>query len=170
MSSPRDTDEQPLTEQTLYDKVGGHEAFTRLTALFYEGVAADPPLRELYPEEDLGPAEERLRLFLEQFFGGPKTYSETRGHPRLRMRHAPFAVTPAQRDRWLLHMHAAMDQMDFPAEADQMMRAYFDRAAHFMVNAVDDGGPADPRDLHQSAPPVHPAPMRPRMTVRRVEE
>ncbi|WP_462418017.1 globin [Kytococcus sp. Marseille-QA3725] len=163
-TSPGAPDDDGLP--TIYEQVGGHEAFVRLTALFYEGVAADPPLREMYPEEDLGPAEERLRLFLEQFFGGPKTYSETRGHPRLRMRHAPFAVTPAQRDRWLRHMHHAMDQMDFPREADEMMRAYFDRAAHFMVNAEEEGA----APLSESAPPVHPAPRRQRLSVRRVEE
>ncbi|WP_374927729.1 globin [Kytococcus sedentarius] len=158
---------QPHPE-TIYEMVGGHEAFVRLTALFYEGVAADAPLRDLYPEEDLGPAEDRLRMFLEQFFGGPKTYSETRGHPRLRMRHVDFAVTPAQRDRWLHHMGRAMDQMDFPAEADQMMRAYFERAAHFMVNTLQDDAPP----LSESAPPppIHPAPRRPRLSVRRVEE
>jgi hypothetical protein len=79
---------------SAYDRMGGHDTFVRLVAAFYRGVASDEPLRALYPEEDLGPAEERLRMFLEQYFGGPNTYSETRGHPRLRMRHAPFAVTP----------------------------------------------------------------------------
>lgn len=153
-------------QPTIYEMVGGHEAFVRLTALFYEGVAGDPPLRDMYPEEDLGPAEERLRLFLEQFFGGPTTYSETRGHPRLRARHVPFAVTPDMRDRWLRHMGAAMDAMDFPAEADEMMRAYFERAAHFMVNTPDEGD----APLHESAPPVHPAPRRPRLTITRVED
>lgn len=165
---PAGADPAPAHPETIYEMVGGHEAFVQLTALFYEGVAADPPLRDLYPEQDLGPAEDRLRMFLEQFFGGPKTYSETRGHPRLRMRHVDFAVTPAQRDRWLHHMTAAMDRMGFPAEADQMMRAYFERAAHFMVNTLEDDAPP----LHESAPPspVHPAPRRPRLSVRRVEE
>ena len=76
--------------ESFYDQVGGHETFRRLVHEFYHGVAGDPELRALYPEEDLGPAEERLRMFLEQYWGGPTTYSEQRGHPRLRMRHAPF--------------------------------------------------------------------------------
>ena len=86
---------------TFYDAVGGYATFEKLVHRFYAGVAGDPPLRALYPEEDLGPAEERFRLFLIQYWGGPTTYSDERGHPRLRMRHAPFAVTPVQRDRWL---------------------------------------------------------------------
>ena len=102
----------PAGSATFYDAVGGHETFVALVRRFYEGVAADPPLRALYPEEDLGPAEERLRMFLEQYWGGPTTYSEQRGHPRLRMRHAPFAVTPEMRDRWLTHMRDAVDSLD----------------------------------------------------------
>ena len=89
---------------TFYDEVGGAETFAALVHHFYAGVADDEPLRALYPEEDLGPAERRLRMFLEQYFGGPTTYSQERGHPRLRMRHVPYAVTLDQRDRWLRHM------------------------------------------------------------------
>ncbi|MBD3784352.1 MAG: globin [Micrococcales bacterium] len=89
---------------SLYEEVGGAPTFERLVHAFYEGVAADPPLRALYPEEDLAPAERRLRMFLTQYFGGPSTYSEERGHPRLRMRHAPFPVTLDMRDRWMRHM------------------------------------------------------------------
>ena len=96
---------------TFYEAVGGEPTFTRLVARFYEGVAADPPLRALYPEEDLAGATERLTLFLTQYWGGPRTYSETRGHPRLRMRHAPFSVTPDMRDRWLRHMRDAVDSL-----------------------------------------------------------
>jgi hemoglobin len=88
----------------------------------------------MYPEEDLGPAEERLRLFLEQYFGGPTTYSDTRGHPRLRMRHMPFAVNPDARDRWLLHMTTAVDTLNLPPLQRETMLDYFDRAAHAMVN------------------------------------
>ena len=118
----------------LYDRVGGHETFVRLVAEFYRGVASDPPLRALYPEEDLGPAADRLRLFLEQYWGGPHTYSDTRGHPRLRIRHAPFAVTPDMRDRWLRHMNAALDSLALPEPELSEFREYVTRAAAFMVS------------------------------------
>lgn len=133
-----------MSEQsgTLYERVGGHETFVKMVSAFYEGVAVDAPLRNLYPDEDLGPAEDRLLLFLEQYWGGPKTYGETRGHPRLRMRHAPYAVTPDQRDRWLRHMHAAIDTLDLAAADEAELREYMDRSAQFMVNAED--GPAAP--------------------------
>lgn len=126
---------------TFYDAVGGSATFEKLIRRFYQGVAQDPPLRALYPEEDLGPAEERFRLFLIQYWGGPKTYSERRGHPRLRMRHAPYAVTPTQRDRWLTHMRDAIDSLDLPEEHAAELWAYMERSAHFMVNAPDDGDP-----------------------------
>ena len=80
-------------QQSFYDAIGGHDTFVRIVHRFYEGVADDLALRALYPEKDLGPAEVRLRMFLEQYWGGPKTYSEQRGHPRLGMRHAPFRDT-----------------------------------------------------------------------------
>ena len=102
------SEQAPL--QTFYDAVGGEATFVALVKRFYEGVASDPPLRALYPEADLASAEKRLRMFLEQYWGGPTTYSEQRGHPRLRMRHAPFAVTPAMRDRWLKHMRDAIER------------------------------------------------------------
>lgn len=124
---------------TFYDRVGGHATFDRLVREFYRGVASDPPLRDLYPEEDLGPAQDRLRMFLEQYWGGPKTYSEQRGHPRLRMRHFPFAVTPTQRDRWLHHMNAAVDTLGLGPLDDQQLRTYLTHAAQFMVNAEDEG-------------------------------
>ncbi|WP_052462356.1 globin [Nigerium massiliense] len=127
-----------MTQESFYDRVGGAETFARLTKRFYEGVAQDPPLRALYPEDDLGPAEERLRMFLEQYWGGPKTYSERRGHPRLRMRHMPFKVTPAQRDRWLTHMNAAVDSLGLDPEDEFELRDYLTRAAHFMINADED--------------------------------
>ncbi len=119
---------------TFYDEVGGHETFVQLVREFYRGVANDPPLRALYPEEDLGPAEVRLRMFLEQYWGGPKTYSEQRGHPRLRMRHVPFAVTPDMRDRWLLHMMNAVDTLDLDEAHDAALRDYLTRAAYMLVN------------------------------------
>jgi hemoglobin len=120
---------------TYYDDFGGHEAFVKLIHEFYRGVAGDPELRALYPEEDLGPAEERLLMFFEQYWGGPTTYSEQRGHPRLRMRHIPFAVTPEMRDRWLLHMLAAVDSLELPKEQDDLLRDYVTRAAYSLVNA-----------------------------------
>ena len=122
---------------SLYDEVGGAPTFTRLVHAFYEGVAADPELRALYPEEDLAPAERRLRMFLEQYFGGPSAYSRERGHPRLRMRHAPFPVTFDMRDRWLRHMTTALDTLDLPEDQAEQMRDYFARAAHMMVNTLD---------------------------------
>ena len=96
----------PESAPTFYDAVGGEETFRRLVHRFYQGVAEDPVLRPLYPEADLSGAEVRLRMFLEQYWGGPRTYSEQRGHPRLRMRHAPFAVDQADRDAWLRQMRA----------------------------------------------------------------
>ena len=122
---------------SAYERMGGNDTFVRLVAAFYRGVARDEPLRVLYPEEDLGPAEERLRMFLEQYFGGPNAYSETRGHPRLRMRHAGFAVTPTQRDRWLAHMMAACDEIRLPEREDTELRSYLTYAATFMLNAED---------------------------------
>ena len=123
---------------SFYDQVGGHETFRKLVHEFYRGVATDPPLRALYPEDDLGPAEERFRMFLEQYWGGPTTYSEQRGHPRLRMRHHPFKVTPQQRDRWLHHIMAAVDTLDLPPANDLLLRDYLERAAHSMVNSLDE--------------------------------
>lgn len=127
-----------LRVDNFYEAVGGHETFSRLVRRFYEGVASDPELRALYPEEDLGPAEERLRLFLEQYWGGPTTYSEQRGHPRLRMRHAPFKVNPAARDRWLHHMKVAVDELDLPPAYRQTLWDYLERAAYSMVNTFEE--------------------------------
>ena len=129
------TDAQP--GPTLYDLVGGEDTFRRLVARFYAGVAADPVLRPLYPDEDLGPAEERLRMFLVQYWGGPRTYSDRRGHPRLRMRHAPFAIGDRERDAWLRHMRAAVDSLGLPPEQDQTLWRYLEMAAHSMQNRWD---------------------------------
>jgi len=101
---------------------------------FYEEVAADEVLRPLYPEEDLGPAEVRFRMFLEQYWGGPRAYSEQRGHPRLRMRHGPFAVTPSARDSWLRHMRAALDEIALEPDRDHEIWTYLVMAAQSMVN------------------------------------
>lgn len=122
-----------VSEQT-YENFGGHDFFVALVADFYRGVAEDDVLRPMYPEEDLGPAEERLRMFLEQYWGGPKTYSQQRGHPRLRMRHAPFPVDTDARDRWLSHMRAALDARELPPDLDATMWRYLESAAYAMVN------------------------------------
>ena len=122
---------------SFYDDIGGAPVFAALVREFYRGVADDPPLRELYPEEDLGPAEDRLRMFLEQYFGGPHTYSEQRGHPRLRMRHTPYAVTPLQRDRWLRHRLAAVATLELSREHEATLVDYLVRAAYMLVNADD---------------------------------
>jgi hemoglobin len=120
--------------KSLYDRIG-EEPFRRIVHGFYQGVAADPQLRPMYPEQDLGPAEERLTMFLIQYWGGPRTYSERRGHPRLRMRHAGFHVDLAARDRWLAHMRAAVDAEELdPADREELW-AYLEHAANFMVNA-----------------------------------
>jgi hemoglobin len=121
---------------TFYDEIGGFETFRKLVERFYEGVATDEVLRPLYPEEDLGPAAERFTLFLVQYWGGPTTYSENRGHPRLRMRHAPFAVTPTARDHWLTHFRAALDEADLTPEQDAQFWEYVTHAAQFMVNTL----------------------------------
>jgi hemoglobin len=133
----------PPPQQTFYDAVGGHDTFVALTRRFYQGVRSDPPLRVIYPEEDLSAAELRFRMFLEQYWGGPTTYSEQRGHPRLRMRHAPFAVTPEARDRWLRHMRDAIDSLELTEAQDRELWSYMERAAHSMVNTLE--GPAEPR-------------------------
>ncbi|MFC5746984.1 globin [Actinomadura rugatobispora] len=120
---------------TFYEAVGGEETFRRLVHRFYQGVADDPVLRPLYPEEDLGPAEERLLLFLIQYWGGPNTYSQQRGHPRLRMRHAPFVIGEPEREAWLRHMRDAVDDLDLPEDLEKMLWDYFTMAARSMVNA-----------------------------------
>jgi hemoglobin len=124
-------------EQTFYDAIGGHPTIARIVNRFYEGVASDEVLRPLYPEEDLAPAAERLTLFLCQYWGGPTTYSKERGHPRLRMRHAPFRVNPEARDRWLLHFRAGLDEANLPPDLDSQFWAYVTHAAHSMVNTFD---------------------------------
>ncbi|MCZ7414262.1 MULTISPECIES: globin [unclassified Streptomyces] len=130
MEIPRGT----LQTQTFFEQVGGEETFRRLAKRFYEGVAEDELLRPMYPEEDLGPAEERLALFLMQYWGGPRTYSEHRGHPRLRMRHAPFRVDRAAHDAWLRHMRDAVDSLDLPAELEKQLWNYLVYAANSMIN------------------------------------
>lgn len=119
---------------TFFDAVGGEETFRRLVHRFYEGVAEDPVLRPLYPEPDLAGAEERLRMFLVQYWGGPGTYSEQRGHPRLRMRHVAWQVGERERDAWLSHMLAAVTRLDVPDDARAAIWDHLERAAHSLVN------------------------------------
>ena len=129
---------------TAFERFGGHDFFDMLIARFYAGVAGDPVLRPMYPEEDLGPAAERLQLFLEQYWGGPTTYSQERGHPRLRMRHAPFPVDGAAHDAWLRHMRAALDEaaaaFEMSPDDEAELWDYLTRAAFSMVNTYP--GPA----------------------------
>jgi hemoglobin len=122
-------------EISFYEAVGGEETFRRLTHLFYQGVAADPQLRAVYPSKDLGPAEEHLRLFLIQYWGGPATYNELRGHPRLRMRHRHFVIGEAERVAWLRHMRAALDEIGLDPALDAQLWDYLVMAAHSLVNA-----------------------------------
>jgi hemoglobin len=122
----------------FFEQVGGTETFKKLVDKFYEGVASDEVLRPMYPEEDLGPAAWRLQTFLEQYWGGPSTYQEQRGHPRLRMRHAPFKINPLARERWLFHMKNAVEQLQLPPAKEAELWAYLDRAATAMLNTFED--------------------------------
>jgi hemoglobin len=134
-----------VTEQTsFYDEIGGMPTFRRLVDAFYRGVASDEVLKPMYPEEDLGPAAERLTLFLAQYWGGPTTYSERRGHPRLRMRHQPFHVNPDARDRWLSHMRAAVDELELSPLHEATLWDYLQRAALAMVNTFEPTGIGPP--------------------------
>ena len=125
---------------SFYDEVGGRATFQRLVQVFYREVALDPVLKPMYPEEDLGPAEDRLRMFLEQYWGGPTTYGEQRGHPRLRMRHMPFHIDPDARDRWLRCMRTAVDEAQLPPIHEATLWDYLQRAAHAMVNTFEPSG------------------------------
>jgi hemoglobin len=121
--------------QTVYEAAGGLPFFERLVDAFYEGVAGDPALLRIYPNpEDLGPARRRLTLFLAQYWGGPTTYSQERGHPRLRARHFPFEIGPVERDRWLVHMGAAIDRLEPPPAVRDELERYFGMAAEAMRN------------------------------------
>ena len=136
-----------MAEQSFYDAVGGEEFFTRLVHRFYQGVATDAVLRPVYPASDLGPAEEHLRLFLMQYWGGPRTYDELRGHPRLRMRHARFAIGEAERDAWLHQMRVALDELGAESGLDEALAAqlwdYLVMAAHSLVNVDPTHGRPD---------------------------
>ncbi|WP_427018154.1 globin [Pseudarthrobacter sp. P1] len=134
-AAPAAAPESTGITETFYDAVGGHGTFAKLVHVFYEGIATDEILRPMYPDEDLAPAERRMTMFLEQYWGGPRTYLEERGHPRLRMRHMPFAVTPAARDRWLVHMRAAVDAVELSPLHEATLWDYLERAAHSLVNS-----------------------------------
>ena len=121
--------------RSLYDLAGGEPVFRELVRRFYAGVAEDPVLRPIYPEEDLSGATERLTLFLIQFWGGPSTYSERRGHPRLRMRHQPFPIGRRERDAWMTHMVAAVDSIAVAPQVRKALLDYFESASTAMINS-----------------------------------
>ena len=128
---------------SFYEAVGGEQTFRQLVRSFYQRVAGDPELRAVYPSKDLGPAEEHLRLFLIQYWGGPRTYDERRGHPRLRMRHARFVIGEAERDAWLRHMRAALDELGLAEAYDRQLWDYLVMAAHSLVNQQSEPGRPD---------------------------
>ncbi|HET9258090.1 MAG TPA: globin [Pseudonocardiaceae bacterium] len=122
--------------ENFYESVGGEPTFRRIVGRFYELVAKDDVLRPLYPDEDLGPAEEHLRLFLMQYWGGPHTYQQARGHPRLRMRHMPFRIGPAERDAWLRCMRVAVDEAGLGEAHRRMLWDYLEMAANSLINSL----------------------------------
>jgi len=123
-----------VTEVTVFEVVGGQPFFDTLVERFYGRVVADPMLRALYPD-DLAPGMRALALFLGQYWGGPPDYSAEKGHPRLRMRHAPFAIGGPERDAWLKAMLEALEEVDAPETAPRMMREYFEMASTAMINS-----------------------------------
>ena len=128
-----------MPEPSLFDRVGGQPYFDRLVDRFYDDVEADDVLLPLYPDQaDLVGARRRLALFLGQYWGGPTTYSDERGHPRLRARHFPFSIGALERDRWLVHMREAIDRSDAPEDAKERLHRYVTMAADAMRNR-DDG-------------------------------
>jgi hemoglobin len=122
-------------EQTFYEAVGGEPTFRAIVARFYELVAGDEVLLALYPQDELAEAQEHLALFLMQYWGGPPSYSEQRGHPRLRMRHAPFSIGPTERDAWLRAMRTALDEAQLHEAHDRQLWDYLQNTAQHMVNA-----------------------------------
>jgi len=123
-----------VLNRSVYELAGGEPVFRLLVQRFYARVAEDPVLRAVYPDDDLSPATERLTLFLIQYWGGPSTYSQQRGHPRLRMRHQPFAIGQAERDAWLGHMTAAVDSLDLAPAVSKALLDYFATASTAMIN------------------------------------
>jgi hemoglobin len=137
-TSPTGDVPQPSTADSFWEQLGGRPTFEKLVRRFYEGVRTDDVLWPMYPEADLEGAIQRLTGFLEQYWGGPGTYSEQRGHPRLRQRHFPFKVNPEARDRWLAHMRVAVDELQLSPLDDVTLWDYLERAAHAMVNTFDE--------------------------------
>jgi hemoglobin len=129
-----DVAEERMHVANVYEAAGGEPVFRELVRRFYAQVAADPILRAVYPEEDLAGATERLTLFLMQYWGGPHTYSQTRGHPRLRMRHQPFAIGGRERDAWLGYMTAAVDSLELAPGIRKALLDYFEVASTAMIN------------------------------------
>jgi hemoglobin len=125
-----------ILNRSVYDLAGGEPTFRLLVQRFYAAVATDPVLRPVYPEEDLAGATERLTLFLIQYWGGPSTYSEHRGHPRLRMRHQPFVIGQRERDAWLGHMNAAVESLDLAPAVRKALLDYFETASTAMINSA----------------------------------
>ncbi len=134
----RVTQRGEAVQGNFWEQVGGRPTFEKLVRAFYVGVRTDDVLWPMYPEDDLEGAIQRLTGFLEQYWGGPGTYSEERGHPRLRQRHMPFKVNPEARDRWLHHMRAAVDTLGLSQLDDAILWGYLDRAAHAMVNTFEE--------------------------------
>lgn len=127
-----------MSEESLYQRIGGEETFEQLVSHFYALVSQDPILRPMYPEDDLHGAAERLMLFLIQYWGGPHTYSELRGHPRLRMRHAQFPIDSKARDAWLSHMRSAVLELEINESDREELWSYLEAAAHSLLNKSDE--------------------------------
>ncbi len=126
------------TAASFYDEIGGSPTIRKIVQRFYGSVATDDVLRPLSPEEDLRAAERSFAMFLEQYWGGPTTYSDRRGHPRLRMRHAPFAVLPTAAQHWLTHFLATLDEVALTPKQDAQFWDYVSHAAQFMVDTMKD--------------------------------
>jgi hemoglobin len=127
-----------IEPESIYHQVGGHQTFERLCNAFYGRVEKDSVLRPLYPDGSLDESKENLALFLTQFFGGPDVYSQRRGHPRLRARHLPFAIGRKERDVWVMHMLASLDESGIVEPAYSQIKEYFQEAATFLINKYDD--------------------------------
>lgn len=132
---PEEEADEEIDPNSFYAQVGGRATFQKIVDVFYDQVAEDPDFRAHYPEADLGPARQRLLMFLEQYWGGPKTYQQQRGHPRLRMRHMPFRVDAEARDTWLKYMRVGVEAAELSPMHQEVLWDYLDRAAHAMVNS-----------------------------------